>query len=176
MDKYLNLKKSGFTIVLGGQRSGKSLFAENLVEKVGGGFYIATSESHDNEMASRILIHQERRGELWQTIEEPVLLNDTLLSLKGRQKPALVDCLTLWLTNIILLNKDVEKEVDDLCSLAVNIDFPVVFVSNEVGQGIIPDNSLAREFIDWSGRMNQKLADVSDNVIFVTAGIPHIIK
>ena len=176
MDEYLALQKPGFITVLGGQRSGKSLFAERLVEKAGGGFYIATAEPHDNEMASRILIHQERRGELWQTIEEPVLLNQTLLSLNGCQKPALVDCLSLWLTNLILLNTDIEKELDDLCALAENIDFPVVFVSNEVGQGIIPDNSLARKFIDYSGKMNQKLANISDKVIFVTAGIPQIIK
>ena len=176
MNSNLNLKKPGFTLVLGGQRSGKSLFAENLVEQEGGGFYIATSEPRDKEMAKRILIHQERRGPLWQTIEEPIFLVDTLLSFNGQKKPALVDCLTLWLTNILLLDKDIEKELDELCALVMNIDYPVVFISNEVGQGVIPDNSLAREFIDWSGKMNQQISGVSDLVIFVTAGIPQILK
>ena len=176
MGEPLNLKQSCFTLVLGGQRSGKSFFAEQLIEKVGGGIYVATSGSHDGEMASRILIHQERRGDLWQTIEEPLLLVQTLLSLKGRRKPVLVDCLTLWLTNIMLLNKNIETEIDDLCALVENIDFPVVFVSNEVGQGIIPDNALARQFADWAGKMNQKIATVSDNVIFMTAGISQLLK
>jgi adenosylcobinamide kinase/adenosylcobinamide-phosphate guanylyltransferase len=176
MSAFVNLEQPGFTLVLGGQRSGKSIFAEQLIEHVGGGVYIATSEPHDNEMASRILVHQKRRGDLWQTIEEPVLLVQTLLSLKGHQKPVLVDCLTLWLTNIMLLNKNIDTEIDNLCVLVKSIDFPVVFVSNEVGQGIIPDNALARQFVDWAGQMNQKIAEVSLNVIFVTAGLPQILK
>ncbi len=176
MNEPLNLKQSGFTLVLGGQRSGKSLFAERLIEEIGGGIYIATAEAHDSEMASRILVHQERRGDLWQTVEEPVLLVHTLLSFKGLPKPVLVDCLTLWLTNIMFLNKNVEAEIDDLCALVGVIDFPVVLVSNEVGHGITPENALARQFADWAGKMNQKIADVSDSVILVTAGIPQILK
>jgi adenosylcobinamide kinase/adenosylcobinamide-phosphate guanylyltransferase len=84
--------------------------------------------------------------------------------------------LTLWLTNIMLLNKSIDTEIDNLCVLVKSIDFPVVFVSNEVGQGIIPDNALARQFVDWAGQMNQKIAEVALNVIFVTAGLPQILK
>ena len=176
MSALVNIKGSGFTLVLGGQRSGKSLFAERLVENIGGGTYLATSEPRDTEMTARILVHQKRRGNLWQTIEEPILLTETLLSLNGLKKPVLVDCLTLWLTNIILLNKNIDIEIDNLCALVNSIDFPVVFVSNEVGQGIIPDNALARQFSDWAGKMNQKIAEVSSRVVLVTAGLPQILK
>jgi adenosylcobinamide kinase / adenosylcobinamide-phosphate guanylyltransferase len=176
MSDLINLQQSGFTLVLGGQRSGKSAFAESLVENVGGGFYVATSESLDDEMATRIAVHQDRRGEQWQTLEEPILLADTLLSLKGRGKPALVDCLTLWLSNLMTLNKNIDAEIDGLCALTESLDFPVVFVSNEVGQGIIPDNALARQFVDCAGLMNQKIAGVADHVVFVTVGIPQKIK
>jgi adenosylcobinamide kinase/adenosylcobinamide-phosphate guanylyltransferase len=176
MDDLLNLHKPGFTLVLGGQRSGKSLFAESIVENVGGGYYVATTEIHDDEMAARVISHKERRGDQWQTIEEPVLLVETLLSLRGGQKPALVECLTLWLSNIMVREKDIEKMVDELCVISDQLDFPVVFVSSEVGQGIIPDNELARSFIDYAGKMNQKIADVADHVIFVTSGIPQILK
>ena len=176
MSALVTIEQSGFTLILGGQRSGKSLFAEQLVENVGGGIYLATSEPGDTEMVARILVHQKRRGNLWKTIEEPILLSETLLSLKGLKKPALVDCLTLWLTNIILLNKNIDTEIDNLCGLVNSIDFPVIFVSNEVGQGIIPDNALARQFSDWAGKMNQKIAGVSDRVVLVTAGLPQILK
>ncbi len=162
--------------MLGGQRSGKSVFAENSVGKVGGGFYIATSETLDEEMAARIATHQARRGDQWQTLEEPILLMDALLSLKGRGKPALVDCLTLWLSNLMALDKNIDAEIDGLCGLAKSLDFPVVFVSNEVGQGIIPDNALARRFVDCAGKMNQKIAAASEHVVFVTAGIAQKIK
>ena len=176
MNVLVSIEQPGCTLVLGGQRSGKSSFAEQLIENAGGGVYVATSEPLDGEMAARLLIHQKRRGDLWQTIEEPISLARTLLSLKGHQKPVLVDCLTLWLTNIMLINKDLDAEIDNLCALVESIDFPVVFVSNEVGHGIIPDNALAREFIDWAGKMNQKIAEVASNVIFVTAGLPQILK
>jgi adenosylcobinamide kinase/adenosylcobinamide-phosphate guanylyltransferase len=176
MSVLVSLEQPGFTLVLGGQRSGKSVFAEQLIENYGGGVYLATSEPLDDEMATRILIHQKRRGALWQTIEEPILLARTLLSLKGSRKPVLVDCLTLWLTNIMLINKDLDTEIDNLCALVESIDFPVVFVSNEVGHGIIPDNPLARQFIDGAGKMNQKIAEVARSVIFVTAGLPQILK
>jgi len=170
------LRKSGFTLVLGGQRSGKSFVAERIAENVGGGFYIATTEIRDDEMAARVSTHQERRGDQWQTIEEPVLLVETLLSLKGCNKPALVECLTLWLSNIMALEQNIQTKVDELCALVHQLDFPVIFVSNEVGQGIVPDNALARKFVDYTGKMNQKIAEVADNVIFVTSGIPQILK
>jgi len=176
MNNLVNLNDNGYTLILGGQRSGKSEFAEKLIEIAGGGWYIATSENIDKEMTLRIKAHQDRRGDNWQTIEEPVLLVQTLLSLDGQTKPVLVDCLTLWLTNIMLLEKNIEAEVADLCALKKKLTFPVIFVSNEVGQGVIPENVLGRQFIDLAGQMNQKIAYISDNVIFVTAGIPTILK
>jgi adenosylcobinamide kinase / adenosylcobinamide-phosphate guanylyltransferase len=176
MSDLINLQQPGISLVLGGQRSGKSVFAENLVENIGGGFYVATSETLDDEMAARISVHQDRRGEQWETLEEPILLADALLSLKGHGKPALVDCLTLWLSNIMALDKNIDAEIDSLCTLTESLDFPVVFVSNEVGQGIIPDNALARRFVDFAGLMNQKIAGVADHVVLVTAGVPQKIK
>ena len=176
MSNLINLQQSGFSLVLGGQRSGKSVFAEKSVEEVGGGFYLATSETLDDEMAVRIAIHKARRGDQWQTLEEPILLTHALLSLMGRGKPALVDCLTLWLSNLMALDKNIDAEIHGLCELVEKLDFPVVFVSNEVGQGVIPDNALARRFVDCAGKMNQKIADVSENVVFVTAGIPQKLK
>lgn len=170
------LHETGFTLVIGGQRSGKSLVAERIVENVGGGFYIATAEIRDHEMISRVLTHQKRRGDHWRTIEEPVLLAETLLSLKGRNKPALVECLTLWLSNIMALEQHIQTKVDELCTLVHQLDFPVVFVSNEVGQGIVPDNALARKFVDCAGKMNQKIAEVADHVVLVTSGVPQILK
>ena len=176
MNNLINLQQSGFSLVLGGQRSGKSVFAESVIESSGGGFYVATSESLDVEMDERITTHQARRGEQWKTIEEPVLLVDALLSLKGCNQPALVDCLTLWLSNIMALDKNIDAEIDGLCALVKILDFHVIFVSNEVGQGIIPDNALARKFVDCAGKMNQRIADVAENVVFVTAGVPHKLK
>jgi adenosylcobinamide kinase/adenosylcobinamide-phosphate guanylyltransferase len=127
-------------------------------------------------MAARIAAHQERRGVDWQTLEEPILLVDALLSLQGRGKPAVVDCLTLWLSNLMALDKNIGAEIDGLCALIDDLDFSVVFVSNEVGQGIIPDNALARRYVDEAGRMNQKIAAVSASVVLVMAGIPQRIK
>lgn len=176
MSDLINLQQAGFSLVLGGQRSGKSAYAESLVEAAGGGFYIATSEQLDDEMTARIAAHQARRGSEWQTVEEPILLEHVLLSLNGRGKPALVDCLTLWLSNLMALDKDIEAKIDGLCTLAGQLDFPVVFVSNEVGQGIIPDNALARKFVDYAGKMNQRIAAASVSVVLVTAGIPQKIK
>ena len=107
MSNLINLQQVGYSLVLGGARSGKSAYAESLIENAGGGFYIATSEALDDEMKARIAAHRERRGDDWQTLEEPILLQHALLSIKGRGKPALVDCLTLWLSNLMELEKNV---------------------------------------------------------------------
>ena len=176
MSNLINLQQVGYSLVLGGARSGKSAYAESLIENAGGGFYIATSEALDDEMKARIAAHRERRGDDWQTLEEPILLQHALLSIKGRGKPALVDCLTLWLSNLMELEKNVEAEINGLCALVEDLDYPVVFVSNEVGQGIVPDNALARQFADSAGLMNQKIAAVAENVVLVTAGIAQKLK
>ena len=176
MSNLINLQQVGYSLVLGGARSGKSAYAEGLIEYAGGGFYIATSEALDDEMKARIAAHRERRGEDWQTLEEPILLQHALLSIKGRGKPALVDCLTLWLSNLMELEKNVEAEINGLCALVEDLDYPVVFVSNEVGQGIVPDNVLARQFADSAGLMNQKIAAASNHVVLVNAGIAQKLK
>ena len=164
------------TLVLGGARSGKSRYAERLIESQGNGLYLATAQPTDAEMRSRISEHRLRRGEVWETIEEPHDIVEVISREARPHRPILVDCLTLWLTNIILINKNIDVEIDNLCALANSLDFPVVFVSNEVGQGVIPDNALARQFSEWAGKMNQKIAGVSDRVVLVTAGLPQILK
>ncbi|MFP6712396.1 MAG: bifunctional adenosylcobinamide kinase/adenosylcobinamide-phosphate guanylyltransferase [Rhodospirillales bacterium] len=176
MAGLIDLQQTGYSLVLGGARSGKSAYAEAVIEAAGGGFYVATSEALDDEMKARIETHKARRGDQWQTLEEPILLEHALRQLIGRGKPALVDCLTLWLSNLMELEKNIDAEIDALCALVDDLDFPVVFVSNEVGQGIIPDNALARRFVDCAGIMNQKIAAVSKSVILMTAGLPQKIK
>jgi adenosylcobinamide kinase / adenosylcobinamide-phosphate guanylyltransferase len=162
------------TLVLGGARSGKSAFAENLlpanVERV----YIATAEARDDEMNSRILTHQERRGSLWKTVEAPLKLVEALNTLE--ETPALLDCLTLWLSNLMEANKNITQETDQLTACLKETPGPVVIVSNEVGQGIVPENGLARRFRDHAGQLNQAIAAVADHVYFVTAGIPTQLK
>ena len=176
MKMLIDLTSSGFNLVLGGQRSGKSEFAESVIESFGGGIYIATSEALDAEMSDRITKHRERRGQDWQTIEEPLLLCETLQSLQSNNKPVLVDCLTLWISNMMADNKDIKTETSQLCSLAKKINFPVIFVSNEVGLAVVPNNAMARHFVDYTGKMNQSIASVSNSVIFTIAGLTQKIK
>ncbi len=165
------------TLILGGARSGKSSLAEHLVEAAGGGIYLATAEAHDAEMSERILLHRERRGELWHTLEEPLDLAGALREGNKLGKgPVLVDCLTLWLSNLMAAQKDIAQETDALISTLNEIDAPVIMVSNEVGLGIVPDNALARSFRDEAGRLNQQLAGVADRVVFVAAGLPLQLK
>lgn len=158
------------TLVLGGARSGKSTYAEGLIESVGGGVYIATAEVLDQEMRDRVKDHRDRRGALWKTVEEPLDLGGALRT--NGDKPVLIDCLTLWLSNIMLADRDVASEVKSLISTISECAAPVVMVSNEVGLGIVPENALARAFRDEAGRMNQRLAAVADRVVFIAAGLP----
>ncbi len=165
------------TLVLGGARSGKSAYAERLVEGAGGGTYLATAEALDQEMQDRVKDHKERRGKMWLTVEEPLDLADALKkSAINNGLPVLVDCLTLWLSNIMAASRDVETEIETLISTLSGCRAPVIMVSNEVGLGIVPDNALARTFRDEAGRMNQRLAEAADRVIFVAAGLPLIMK
>jgi len=172
----LTLPKS--TLVLGGARSGKSHYAEKLVEVYGQGLYLATAEMNDedDEMAARISRHQERRGKIWQTIEEPVGVTNIINTESRADRPILVDCLTLWLSNLMFGNYDLETETVALTGALRQSNGPVVLVSNEVGLGIVPDNTLAREFRDCAGRLNQVVAAASDRVIFMAAGLPMIMK
>lgn len=167
------------TLVLGGARSGKSKYAEALVEGSNadsGLVYVATAQAHDDEMKERITVHQRRRSERWTTMDTPYDLNMTLKSDACCSRAVLVDCLTLWITNMMLAGKNVRREIDELCTTIPTLTARVVFVSNEVGQGIVPDNEMAREFRDHAGQAHQQLAAVCNRVVFVTAGLPQILK
>lgn len=165
------------TLILGGARSGKSRFAEELVLKSQlKAVYIATATANDPEMSARIKKHQQRRGLQWQNIEEPIKLTKTLQQTVNKKNYVLVDCLTLWLTNLLLNNKQIEPQLDDLCEVITTLDGDVIFVSNEVGLGIVPMGKLSRQFCDVAGQLHQQLAKCCDQVIFMVAGIPQIIK
>ncbi len=167
---------TGLTLVLGGARSGKSAFAESLVEATGGGIYVATAQARDTEMEARIEAHKKRRGPSWRSIEEPTDLAEILINLQNETTPVLVDCLTLWLSNILEAERNIDDEIATLCNVASSLNYPLVLVSNEIGLGVIPENVLARRFIDLHGSMNQWVATVAGQVVMVTAGIAHRIK
>ena len=164
------------TLVLGGARSGKSRFAENLIIGAAHGTYIATAEPRDTEMQERIDRHRIRRGPSWKTIEAPLDLVGALTMAEAEGAPILVDCLTLWLSNLMEADRQIASETDSLISRLSGIQCPVVLVSNEVGQGIVPANPLARRFRDHAGILNQAIAAQADRVHFVTAGIPTQLK
>lgn len=162
------------TLVLGGARSGKSRFAESLL--AGGGTYIATAEARDDEMCARIEAHRNRRGPSWRTVEAPLDIVEALDLADVDGRPVLLDCLTLWLSNAMEADRDVGREVGRLTDCLCALDSPVVVVSNEVGQGIVPANALARRFRDEAGAANQAVAAIADQVFFVTAGLPARLK
>jgi adenosylcobinamide kinase / adenosylcobinamide-phosphate guanylyltransferase len=165
------------TLVLGGARSGKSRYAEALVAGAGGrALYLATAEAGDEEMAERIRRHRARRGPLWETREEPLLLAETLGRESRADRPILVDCLTLWLANLLGAGRAPEREIDTLVTALPGLPGPVVFVANEVGLGIVPENALARRFRDHAGFLNQAIAARAERVVFLAAGLPLALK
>ncbi len=166
------------TLVLGGARSGKSAYAERLCCDSGlTRIYLATAAAHDDEMRERITQHQnERAQDGWTTIEEEHDLAGVLEETLAADSVALVDCLTLWLTNRLLADADLDSEFSSLERMLESRGGPVVFVSNETGLGIVPDNALARRFRDYQGRLNQRIAALSTHVYFVAAGLPLTLK
>jgi adenosylcobinamide kinase/adenosylcobinamide-phosphate guanylyltransferase len=165
------------TLVLGGARSGKSRHAENLVVASGAErVYLATAAAGDDEMAKRIATHQESRGPGWRTIEEQFDLAALLTREARHGRAVLVDCLTLWLTNLMLADRDISQASAELCSLLPNLPCPVILVSNEVGLGLVPETPLGRRFRDAQGRLNQAVAAAVPNVVFVAAGLPLTLK
>ena len=165
------------TLVLGGARSGKSRYAEGLVDRhPGRRTYLATAEVLDDEMAARVKAHRARRDSDWRTVEEPLELAARLKAETEQGAAVLVDCLTLWLGNLLGEARDIDTEIDGLIDAIGQFGGPVVFVSNEVGQGIVPDNALARQFRDHAGILHQRLAEKADRVVFVTAGLPMNLK
>jgi adenosylcobinamide kinase/adenosylcobinamide-phosphate guanylyltransferase len=169
--------KEGFVLVLGGARSGKSAYAERLVCQSGlDAVYVATATPGDAEMAERIAEHRSRRGDTWRTVEAPDRLEETLEHEAGERRAVLVDCLTLWLTNILLAGADTEARSRSLAETAQKLPGLRIFVSNEVGLGLVPENPLGRRFRDAQGRLNQAMAATADNVVFLAAGLPLVLK
>jgi adenosylcobinamide kinase / adenosylcobinamide-phosphate guanylyltransferase len=165
------------TLVLGGARSGKSRYAERLVETAASrGTYCATAEAGDAEMARRIAEHRGRRGPFWHTVEAPLMLAPVIASEARGEHPLLVDCLTLWLSNLLLAGKPVDDETAALCAALRLAEGPVVLVANEVGMGLVPETPLGRRFRDAAGRLNQEVAALADRVVFVAAGLPLVLK
>ncbi|MDG1115831.1 MAG: bifunctional adenosylcobinamide kinase/adenosylcobinamide-phosphate guanylyltransferase [Flavimaricola sp.] len=165
-----------FTFVLGGAASGKTAFAERLVLSSGlKPVYIATAQAFDSEMQAKIDRHKDDRGTGWRTVEEPVDLASALSTVSGGEA-VLIDCATLWLTNIILGEADAAAAEADLLEAVARCPAPVIIVSNEVGAGIVPENALARTFRNAQGKLNQRLAGQADTVIAVMAGLPLVLK
>jgi len=163
-------------LITGGARSGKSRIAEDRVLQLGRpAQYIATAQAWDDEMRARIAEHQARRGAEWMTTAEPLDLLAALAATDGKG-PRLVDCLTLWLTNLMLGDHDWRKAGQDLLAALPHQHSPVVFVTNEVGMGIVPDNALARAFRDAAGTLNQWVASAADEVILAVSGLPLKVK
>ena len=169
----VNEARGPVTLVLGGARSGKSAYAEALLADAPSPLYVATAEAGDDEMRARIHRHRAERSARWRTVEAPVALADAL---DDEPAPALVDCLTLWLTNLILGEHDVARATARLDDALGRRTSPTVLVSNEVGLGIVPGDALSRRFRDEAGRLNQHVAAGANQVVFVAAGLPLVLK
>ncbi|MCX7823658.1 MAG: bifunctional adenosylcobinamide kinase/adenosylcobinamide-phosphate guanylyltransferase [Syntrophobacterales bacterium] len=167
-------------LILGGARSGKSRYAEKIISSFPSSppyLYVATAKALDEEMAERIKSHKARRGKEWITYEEPLRLGQLLEKLNSSQSPVLIDCLTIWLSNLLIAQENIEEEVEKLCDSIHDGNFPlVVMVSNEVGLGIVPENELARKFRDVVGWVHQRIASQCTHVTWMIAGIPVMVK
>jgi len=165
------------TLVLGGARSGKSAFAERLVaETPATRVYLATATAGDDEMRERIAHHRARRGGGWRTIEEPLALVETLAREDRPDNAILVDCLTLWLSNLMHAGKNADVESRQLAVCLREASAKIVLVSNEVGLGLVPETPLGRAFRDAQGRLNQVIGAAVSNVAFIAAGLPIWLK
>lgn len=163
------------TLVLGGARSGKSGFAEGLIAALPPPWiYVATAEPRDEEMRARIAVHRARRGPSWQTVEAPQELAETIVL--AQPAPVLVDCLTLWLSNLMLGAVDIDAEIARLERALEAAAAPVALVSNEVGSGVVPEHPLGRRFRDLQGALNQRMAARADRVVLMVAGLPLAVK
>lgn len=166
-------------LILGGARSGKSRLAERLATDSGLAVtYIATSQALDGEMSSRIRQHRERRPTEWALVEEPVELARVLRQLASPEHCLLVDCLTLWLTNLLLLDDDarLQAEREALLSCLTELPGRIILVSNESGLGVVPMGELTRRYVDASGWLHQAIAERCQRVVFTVAGLPMLLK
>ena len=169
----MSLLSSATTFVLGGARSGKSHFAETLVSGSGlACHYVATGRAWDAEMTDRIARHRADRGDGWTTHEEPLDLIGTLSAIDAPDRAILVDCLTLWVTNLMMEERDMASEFATFTDFLPDAKARLVLVSNEVGLGIVPENRMARDFRDHAGRLHQMIAARATDVYFVAAGLP----
>ena len=167
----------GSLLILGGARSGKSRYAQRLAENSRlSPVLIATAEAHDAEMAGRITRHAAIRGARWALVEEPVALVGALRREARKDRIVVADCATLWLSNLLLKNDDLAAATQELAQSIAGLAGPVIFVSNEVGCGIVPENALARAFRDAQGLLNQALAEACEAVVLVSAGIALCLK
>lgn len=167
------------TLVLGGARSGKSAYAENLAAKSGNTvIYVATAEVLDGSIKKRVELHRERRPAEWKTVESPLSLAKTVQGFAGEGVTVLVDCLTMWVTNLLCAeNKDLLKqEIDSLIKVLPELAGDIILVSNEVGLGVIPMGELTRDYVDTAGKLHQHVAAQADNVVMVVAGLPMAFK
>jgi len=165
------------TFILGGARSGKSRHAQGVIEAVSGRLaYIATGEALDDEMEARIARHREERGPRWSTIEAPHDLVGAIARAAAEADAVLVDCLTLWLSNLMLADVPLPAQFEALGRAVADCPVPLALVANEVGLGLVPETPLGRAFRDEAGRLNQHIAAVADNVVFVAAGLPLRLK
>ncbi len=162
------------TFVIGGARSGKSTYAESLAHDPK--FYIATAQAFDDEMRERIAKHQLQRGDTWTTFDAPLDLAATMQHADGHQHFVLVDCLTLWLSNVMLAELDWEEELEKLIIALGTMQADVALVSNEVGLGVVPDTPLGRSFRDAQGMTNQSVAEIAERVVLIAAGCPLVLK
>jgi adenosylcobinamide kinase / adenosylcobinamide-phosphate guanylyltransferase len=164
-------------LVLGGARSGKSRYAQSWMEAMPGTLaFIATAQAFDAEMAERIARHRMDRGPRWRAFEAPIALPEAIGEAARSADAILVDCLTLWLSNLMLADRDLDAAGDALCRSVSECPQPIAFVANEVGHGIVPGNALARSFRDAAGWLNQKVAASANQVVLVTAGLPLRLK
>jgi len=164
------------TLVLGGAASGKSAWAENLILNSSlDPVYLATSRVFDDEIKSKVAVHKNRRSDKWLNFESDTDLSDPLLALKPTQA-VLVDCATMWLTNLMMDEAEILSAQTGLLETLRQCPAPVVIVSNEVGHGIVPDNALARRFREAQGRLNIALAEQAELAVFVVAGLPQVLK
>jgi adenosylcobinamide kinase/adenosylcobinamide-phosphate guanylyltransferase len=164
-------------VVLGGARSGKSRYAQARAEAAGGNpVFVATAEALDDEMRERIARHRADRDPRWTTVEAPRGLPDAIDALSGREAVVLVDCLTLWVSNLLLADADIALAGQQLCNAIARFEGRLILVANEVGLGIVPDNALARAFRDAAGQLNQSVAATVREVVLLTAGLPLTLK
>jgi adenosylcobinamide kinase/adenosylcobinamide-phosphate guanylyltransferase len=166
-------------LILGGARSGKSRLAERLALESGLPVtYVATAQAGDGEMSARIRQHRERRPAQWGLVEEPLALADALERLAAPERCVLVDCLTLWVTNLLIFEDGwrLRGEIDALLEVLPRLPGRIILVSNETGLGVVPLGELSRRYVDEAGWLHQSLAEVSERVVFTVAGLPMVLK